>query len=119
MAKIVKDTRKVMNVEEELKKLETTKKDSKKKQEKKKEEKPKKKEEKKKNKNKQKKEKKKSGLFAYFKSVKSEISKVKWPSKKDMIKYSIATIVFILFFAIFFYCIDFVIAIIKEAVKNG
>ena len=114
MAKIVKDTRKVMNVEEELKKLETTKKDSKKKQEKKKEEKPKKKEEKKKNKNKQKKEKKKSGLFAYFKSVKSEISK-----EKDMIKYSIATIVFILFFAIFFYCIDFVIAIIKEAVKNG
>ncbi len=118
MAKIVKDTREVMNVEEELKKLETTKKDSKKRQEKK-EEKSKKKESKKTNKKNKKKEKKKSGIFNYFKSIKSEISKVKWPSKKDMIKYSIATIVFIIFFAIFFYCIDLVIAIIKEAVKNG
>ena len=114
MAKIVKDTREVMKVEEELKKLEKTKKDKKKK-----EEKPKKVEGKKSNKKKKKKERRKSGLFAYLKSVKSEILKVKWPSKKDMIKYSIATIVFILFFALFFYCIDLIIAILKEAVKNG
>ena len=29
--------------------------------------------------------------------VKSEISKVHWPSKEDMVRYSIATIVFIIF----------------------
>ena len=30
----------------------------------------------------------------FFHEVKKEISKVKWPTKKDMVKYSIATIVF-------------------------
>ena len=39
-------------------------------------------------------------------SFKSEFNKIKWPSKKEMIKYSIATIVFIIFFALFFFAID-------------
>ena len=122
MAKIVKDKREVMNVEEELKKIESTKKKTKKEDSKSTSKKDEKKKETKKKQNqkvKTKKGKKKSGLFAYLKSVKSEISKVKWPSKKDMIKYSIATIVFIIFFALFFYCIDLILATIKEVVRNG
>jgi preprotein translocase subunit SecE len=35
--------------------------------------------------------------FDDFQEVKKEVSKVKWPSKKDMIKYSVATISFIVF----------------------
>ena len=42
----------------------------------------------------------------FFKSVKSEFRKIRWPNKKEMIKYSIATIVFVLFFGIFFYLIE-------------
>ena len=34
-------------------------------------------------------------------NVKKEMAKVKWPSKKDMLTYSIATISFILFFMVF------------------
>ena len=40
--------------------------------------------------------------------VKSETLSVHWPSKKDMVKYSVATIFFIVFCAVFFYLIIFV-----------
>ena len=46
---------------------------------------------------------KKEGLI---KGIRSEFKKVRWPSKKEMIKYSIATIVFVLFFGIFFGLIE-------------
>ena len=65
-----------------------------------------KKEAKKENKKEEKNEVKKE---SWFHGVKSEFKKVRWPSKKEMIKYSVATIVFILFFALFFYLIELAI----------
>lgn len=59
---------------------------------------------------------KKGGIIGWFKDVKKEVSKVKWPSKKEMIKYSIATIVFIIFFALFFYAIELLMAFFKSLV---
>lgn len=63
---------------------------------------------------------KKIGLFKrivnWFKSVGKEVSKVKWPSKKEMIKYSVATIVFVVFFALFFYVIELLMAFLKSLV---
>lgn len=50
-------------------------------------------------------------------NVRKEMKKVKWPSKKDMIKYSIATLSIILFFGLFFTASDLVIAGIKELMK--
>ena len=52
----------------------------------------------------------------FFVSVKKEISKVKWPTKKDMIKYSVITVMFIVFFALFFVLLDFIIAYVKVLV---
>ena len=52
----------------------------------------------------------------FFSEVKKELSKVKWPNRKDMVKYSIATISFVIFFAIFFYAIDLAVAFIKSLV---
>ena len=52
----------------------------------------------------------------FFGEVKSELKKVKWPNRKDMIKYSIATICFVIFFAGFFYLIDLGVAFIKSLV---
>lgn len=46
--------------------------------------------------------------------VKSEFSKVHWPSKKDMVRYSIATIFFIIFCALFFGLINVIFALIQE-----
>lgn len=58
---------------------------------------------------------KKKSLWARFRifchGVKSEFQKVFWPTKKDMVKYSITTILFIIFLSIFFYLIDVVFAL--------
>ncbi len=48
--------------------------------------------------------------------VVSEFKKVHWPNKKDMIKYSIATIVFVIFCGLFFYAIDIIFALIKSLI---
>ena len=64
-----------------------------------------------------KKEEKKKSLWVRFRifchGVGSEFKKVNWPSKNDMIKYSIATIVFVVFLAIFFYIIDILFALVQ------
>ena len=46
--------------------------------------------------------------------VKSEFDKVHWPDKEKMIKYSIATIVFIIFCSLFFYLINVIFALIQS-----
>ena len=103
MAKIVKDTRETIDIDTELENL---------KNEKQKKEVTK---EKKKNTDKKKNTKKTNTKKKHFLGeVRSEMAKVKWPSKKDMIKYSIATIIFVIFFALFFYAIDLIIALLKE-----
>lgn len=46
--------------------------------------------------------------------VKSEAKRIRWTSKQDMIKYSIATIVFIVFCSLFFYGIDTIFALVQS-----
>jgi preprotein translocase SecE subunit len=62
--------------------------------------------------------KKKKGLFkgikSYFKGVKKEIGRIRWTSGKDLVKYSIATIMFVLFFGVYFYLIDLAVAFIRS-----
>ncbi|MGM9878443.1 MAG: preprotein translocase subunit SecE [Bacilli bacterium] len=50
----------------------------------------------------------------FFKDVISELKKVKWPDKKYMIKYSIATFATIIMCSLYFYLITVVFAIVKE-----
>lgn len=49
--------------------------------------------------------------------VKSEFLKVHWPSKKDMVRYSIATIFFIVFCAVFFWGISEIFTLVQELFK--
>lgn len=56
------------------------------------------------------------GIKKFFGEVRKELSKVKWPNKEDMVKYSIATIVFVIFFAAFFYLIGVLVALITKLV---
>ena len=64
-----------------------------------------------------KKEKDKKSLWVRFRifchGVKSEFQKVNWTSKDNLIKYSIATIVFVVFCSLFFYAIDIIFALIQ------
>ena len=63
------------------------------------------------------KKKEKKSLWTRFRifchGVKSETLSVHWPNKKDMIKYSIATIVFIVFCSLFFYAVEIIFALIQ------
>ena len=56
-------------------------------------------------------------LARFLVSVKKEMKKVRWPGKKEMVKYSIATITFILFFSVFFALGDLIIATAKTLMK--
>jgi len=60
-----------------------------------------------------KKKKNKTTKTSFLKQVKAEMKKVKWPTRKEMVKYSITTLLFILFFAVFFYLIDILFAMLK------
>lgn len=46
--------------------------------------------------------------------VRTEVSKVHWTTKKDMLKYSISTIVFVVFCSLFFYLINVIFALIQS-----
>ena len=65
--------------------------------------------------------KEKKGLLTRFKifvaGVKSEFKRIHWPERKDMVKYSIASIVFIIFCSLFFYLIDIIFALVQTIFK--
>mgnify|MGYP000288550916 FL=1 len=56
--------------------------------------------------------------MGFLKEVKSEMKKVRFPNKKEMITYSIATISLIIFFALYFGLLDLIIAGIKTLVRG-
>ena len=68
-----------------------------------------------------KKETNKNGIWTktvlFFKGVKSEWKRVKWPSKKEMIKYSVATIILVVGCSVFFYVIDVLLAFLHSLGK--
>ena len=49
--------------------------------------------------------------------VKAEFKKVHWPNKSEMIRYSVATIFFVVFCSLFFYLIDVIFALIQSILK--
>lgn len=55
-------------------------------------------------------------IARFLVGVKSEMKKVRWPSKKNMIENSVATLSFILIFAVFFAALDLVLSLIKTVI---
>ena len=52
---------------------------------------------------------------SYMAGVKSELSKVKWPSKSEVLKYTIATIAFIVILVAFFELLTILMALLGGA----
>ena len=52
----------------------------------------------------------------YFQEIKEEMKKVKWPTKKEMVKYSVSTLCFVVLFALYFFGIESLFAFIKGLV---
>lgn len=65
--------------------------------------------------------KKKGNVFdsigKYFRGVLKEVKRIKWTSGKDLVKYSVASIVLILFFGLYFYAIDWIVLLIRSLAK--
>ena len=49
-------------------------------------------------------------IVRFFVNVKKEMKKVRWPKKKEMIIFSVATIIIICFFMLFFTLSDGIIS---------
>ena len=54
----------------------------------------------------------------FFAGVKKEMGRVRWPKKKDMIKYSVAVLACALVLALFFVFSDLIIAGVKTLVEG-
>ena len=65
-----------------------------------------------------KKSKKKETKKSYSSEAKAELKKVNWPSKQDLTKYGVATIIFIVIFGLYFYGLDALFAWISSLVKG-
>ena len=65
---------------------------------------------------KEKKDKKKDSLWTRFRNfchgVRVESKRIHWTSRKDLVKYSIATLIFVVFLSLFFYIIDILFALV-------
>ena len=53
-------------------------------------------------------------LARFFVSVKKELKKVRWPKKKEMIKFSVATLAVLCFFMLFFTASDVIISLVRK-----
>ena len=52
-------------------------------------------------------------LGKFFASVKKEMKKVRWLTKKEMVKYSVAVLTIMKFFGLFFVASDLIIGFVK------
>ena len=62
---------------------------------------------------KKKEEKKKVKKESYFKKIRKEMALVKWPTIKEVCKYSITTILLCIFIVIFFIVLNLLLSFIK------
>lgn len=55
-----------------------------------------------------------NSITKYFKGVKKEIGRIRWTTQKDLLKYSVTTITFMLFLGVYFYAIDLLVSLIRS-----
>ena len=53
----------------------------------------------------------------YFSEIKAEMKMVRWPNKTELVKYSLACLIFVAFFALFFFGLDALFALVKDLIK--
>jgi len=54
-------------------------------------------------------------LALFFVGVRKEMSQVRWPNKREMVKFSVSVVSLIIIFALFFAASDFLLAALVEA----
>ena len=56
-------------------------------------------------------------IKSFFKGVDKERKMVRWPSSKDMVKYSVMVITLMVFFGLYFYLLDVLFTFLKGLVS--
>ena len=54
-------------------------------------------------------------IASFFKGVKAETKKITWTTKQNLVKFSIATLVFMVFICLFFVATEVLIVLIEKA----
>ena len=54
-----------------------------------------------------------SGIAKYFKGVKKEIGRIRWVKGKELCKYSITTVTFMVALGVYFYAIDLLVSLLR------
>ena len=53
-------------------------------------------------------------IAKYFKGVKKEIGRIRWTTGKELVKYSITTVTFMICLGVYFYAIDMLVSLIRS-----
>ena len=56
-------------------------------------------------------------VIKYFKGVGKELKRIRWTERKDLLKYSVCKLIFVLFFGIYFYAIDWLVLLVRSLAK--
>ena len=56
-------------------------------------------------------------IIKYFKGVGKELRRIRWTERKDLLKYSLCTLLFVFFFGIYFYAIDWLVLLVRSLAK--
>ena len=56
-----------------------------------------------------------NSIGKYFKGVKKEIGRIRWTTGKELVKYSLTTIAFMLVLGLYFYVIDLLVSLVRSA----
>ena len=58
-----------------------------------------------------------NSIIKYFKGVKKEISRIRWTNGKELLKYSLITIAFMLIIGAYFYGIDMLVTLLRSVAQ--
>lgn len=53
-------------------------------------------------------------ITKYFKGVKKEITRIRWTTPTNLLKYSVTVVSFMFFLGIYFYVIDLLVSLIRS-----
>ena len=56
-----------------------------------------------------------NSIGKYFKGVRKEVTRIRWTTGKELVKYSLTTVAFMLFLGLYFYAIDLLVSFIRSA----
>ena len=55
-----------------------------------------------------------NGITKYFKGVKKETKRIRWTTGKELTKYSVTAVAFMIILGIYFYAIDILVSFIRS-----